>query len=142
MPSAGFPSLGKFFQAALGLAQVVRPVASVSIFVGLSLASVVVLNQADNGFWLGFIPQILACLLAGAMLRQEVWIALALAFVPTVLAGPFGDAEDAFNEGPPIAVFELVFLPAYLGLILIGWAVERAVRGARRRRIQDEAADL
>jgi hypothetical protein len=51
-----------------------------------------------------------------------VWTALALAFLPAVLAGPFGNADEVFGEGPPLAVIELVLLPIYLGLILAGFA--------------------
>jgi hypothetical protein len=117
-----------------------RAIAGISVFVVLSLASVAVLNEASGGtIWIALLPQAVACLLAGSLLGEQIWIALALAFTPTVLAGPFGNPEDNFAEGPPIAVVELVLLPVYFALILTGWAARRAIE---RRRSRDQVTDV
>jgi membrane protease YdiL (CAAX protease family) len=106
---------------------VARLVAAVSLYGALSLVSIIWLNEAELDVrWIGLLVQALACVGAGWFLRQWLWVALALAFIPTLLAEPFGDPEHV-NEGDPIAIFELTLFPAYVALILLGAAARRAV---------------
>jgi hypothetical protein len=104
------------------------------LYLAGSLASIVWLNDASEGrHWIAFAPQILACLAAGWLLRGWIWWAAALAFVPAVLAGPFGSPEHVYEEGPPLALIELVVSPLYLLLILAAWRTQLVLSGRRGR---------
>ena len=98
----------------------------VAIFAGIFVAAIALADDADSGsFWFWFIPQGLACLWAGWALREWAWVAGALALLPVFLAWRFGFPDRIFAEGPPIALFELVLFPVYLGLLVLGAVIRR-----------------
>lgn len=103
------------------------PLLGAVVFLGGSVLSIVWLNEWSTGApWAALLPQTAGALVAGLTLGAFAWTALALAFVPVLIASPFGDAE-IFREGPPIALFELYLLPGWLALIGLGaiWSRRR-----------------
>jgi hypothetical protein len=117
-----------------------RVASALILYLLATVLSIVWLNElGDTIVWVALIPQALGCLALGWWIREWAWTVVALAFLPTVLAGPFGNAENIRGEGLPIALFELLLMPAYLGLILGAFAARRALDRRRAARAHPHA---
>ena len=104
----------------------VRLLVTVAIFAIVCVAAIALADDAGSRtFWFWFIPQGLACLCVGWALREAAWIAGALALLPVFLALPFGLPDKTFAEGPPVVLFEVLLVPVYVGLIVVGAVVRR-----------------
>jgi hypothetical protein len=101
-----------------------RLLVTVAIFAIVCVAAIALADDAGSR-WFWFIPQGLACLWVGWALREAAWIAGALALLPVFLALPFGLPDKTFAEGPPVVLFEVLLVPVYVGLIVVGAVVRR-----------------
>lgn len=101
----------------------VRP----TLFVlGLTLISLLLVGGGSGGapLWVALSCQAAGFFAAGVTSERSPWIVAGLVFLPALLADISG-AETGQGEGPPLAFLELLFLPGFLAMFLVGQLVRR-----------------
>lgn len=96
------------------------------IVLALTVTSLLLLGDGPGGapLWVALACQAVGFFAAGVTAERNPWIVAGLVFLPALIADVSG-LEAGRGEGPPLALIELLYLPGFLVMFLVGQLVRR-----------------